>query len=107
MQLLKTGDAVCLLLAHGVTRASIGSRGCRHMHLAYVPLMRRDASTCIHADDVVDHAHPHSQPLLLLVTLELLTPNTEEKSMWCDNPSCNVDNSPGPTGCSERFCVAA
>lgn len=30
------------------------------MHLAYVPLMRRDASTCMHADNVVDNADPHS-----------------------------------------------
>lgn len=27
--------------------------------------------------------------------------------MWCDSPSCSVDSRPGPTDCSERFCVAA
>ena len=89
----------------------MGSRGCRHMHLAYVPLMSREASTCMHADNVVYNAVTHSNCLAvlqnLLVISAMLTPNTEEKSMWCDSPSCSVESSPGPTDCSERFCVAA
>ena len=92
------------------TKATIGSRGCRHIHLAYVPLMRREASTCMHADNAVDNAYCHEWLFgcfdEVLVTSELLTPNTEEKSMWCDSPSCSVDSSPGPTDCSERFCAA-
>ena len=91
------------------TKASIGSRGCRHIHLAYVPLMRREASTCMHADNAVDNANCHVNLFCCFgeasVTSELLTPNTGEKSMWCDSPSCSVDSTPGPTGCSERFCV--
>ena len=91
------------------TKATIGSRGCRHIHLAYVPLMRREASTCMHAENV-DDASSHEWMFCCYdevpVTSELLTPNTEEKSMWCDSPSCSVDSSPGPTGCSERFCAA-
>jgi len=38
------GTSGCDISLH--TKARIGWRGCRHIHLAYVPLMRRDESTC-------------------------------------------------------------
>lgn len=81
------------------------------MHLAYVPLIRREASTCMHVHYVVlkqDFMHDFwidGQDASR--HRDLLTPNTEEKSMWWDSPSCNVDSSPGPTDCSEGLWAAA
>lgn len=85
------------------------------MHLAYVPLIRREASTCKESShtswtlrklcNMIDKTFFAATACVCGQSAER-TPKTEEKSMCCARPSCRVDSRPGPADCSALLTAA-